>query len=83
MLRLMQTVLISSSSSIFVDKPVYPSILWFYQVKKWRERSKYQIPEGQSETDKGYHKGGNISDDVSSLDLMAQTTGKGSAGVAV
>ena len=52
-------------------------------MKKWRERSKYQIPEGQSETDKGYHKGGNISDKVSSLDLMAQTTGKGSAGVAV
>ena len=47
MLQVMQTVLISSSSLIFVDKPVYPSILWFYKVKKWRERSKHQIPEGK------------------------------------
>ena len=71
MLCLMQTVLNSSSSSIFVDKPVYPSILWFYWVKKWRERSKYQIPEGQSETDKGCHKGGNISDDIESVRVIS------------
>ena len=38
MLRVMQTVLISSSGWIFVDKPVYPSIIWFYY--RWRNGEK-------------------------------------------
>ena len=25
----------------------YPSILWYFSMTKWRERSKHQIPEGK------------------------------------
>ena len=39
-------------------------------MKKWRERSNHQIPEGQSETNKGYHEGGNISDDIGSVIIV-------------